>query len=126
MGDLHAGQAIAVKDGALVAVEALEGTDAMIDRAVELAGPGLTVIKRARPGQDLRLDLPTVGPETLSRLAAASGSLLAVEAGRTLVLHRSRCAELADRAGLAWLAFEGSEDALTRSEDPVSRKGGTK
>lgn len=80
------GQTIVVKDQTVVAVEAMEGTDACIRRAGEIAGAGCVVIKVARPRQDLRFDVPVVGSRTLESLKAAGAHVMAVEAGKTLLL----------------------------------------
>jgi DUF1009 family protein len=106
LADADIGQCIAVKHRAVVAVEALEGTDAAIARATALVGHGLCVIKLAARGHDPRFDLPTVGPSTLLPLIAAGGGVLAVEAGRTLVLHRDDMIDRADHANVAVLAID--------------------
>jgi DUF1009 family protein len=95
------GQCVVVKDGAVVAVEAMEGTDATIDRAAGLAGAGTTVVKAARPRQDPRFDLPVIGAGTLGRLIDARAGALAVEAGTTVVLDREEVIHLADQHGIA-------------------------
>lgn len=97
---LDIGQTVAVKDGVVVAVEALEGTDAAIRRARELAGEGLVVVKAGSPKQDRRFDLPVVGPDTIQRLREARAACLAVEAGTTLLLDRDAIIAAADAAGL--------------------------
>ena len=83
---LDLGQTIVVKHRAVVAVEAMEGTDAVIARAGQLAGPGTRVIKVAKPAQDMRFDVPVVGLPTLTAMRAAAATVLSVDAGRTLVL----------------------------------------
>lgn len=97
---LDVGQAVAVRRGVVVAVEAAEGTDAMIQRAGALAR-GVSVIKVSRPNQDPRYDLPVVGPQTIAVLADAGGAVLAVEAARTILLDRERLVAAADAAGIA-------------------------
>lgn len=95
---LDIGQAIAVKEKEVIAVEAIEGTDRLIARAGELCPQGgWTLIKVARPDQDMRFDVPTVGPHTIENLHAAGGRALVVEAGKTLLLERERLLELAGR-----------------------------
>jgi DUF1009 family protein len=98
---LDIGQAIAVKDSAVVAVEAMEGTDEMIARAGRLAGPGARILKVAKPGQDMRFDVPVVGLKTVEAMIAAGASLLSIDAGRTLVFDRPMVVDAADRAGIA-------------------------
>jgi len=90
-----------VRDRAVMALEAIEGTDAAIRRGALLGGPGVTVVKVAKPGQDPRFDLPAIGPDTLEVLVEAKAASLAVEAGRTLVVDRARVVELADAHGIA-------------------------
>ena len=88
MGELDVGQSVAVKDQAVMAVEAVEGTDLCIKRAGELCrAGGFTVVKVAKPQQDMRYDVPTVGLKTLETMAAAGGRVLAIEAGRTILLE---------------------------------------
>jgi DUF1009 family protein len=87
MGSLDVGQTVCVKDQAVLAVEAIEGTDACIRRAGDLCRQGgFTVVKVAKPQQDMRFDVPTVGTGTLESIAAAGGRVLAVEADRTILL----------------------------------------
>lgn len=85
---LDIGQTIVVKDKSVVAVEGMEGTDACIRRAGDIAGPGCVVVKVARPKQDLRFDIPVVGSRTLETLRAAGVRVLAMEAGKTLLLEK--------------------------------------
>lgn len=108
LAGLDVGQTVVVKDGAVLAVEAIEGTDAAIRRAGEIA-PGACVVKVAKPSQDPRFDVPTIGPDTLATLRDAKAALLAYEAGRTLVLDRDDLALEADSYGIA--LFGVTEDA---------------
>ena len=94
------GQTIVVKDKTVVAVEAMEGTDACIRRAGEIAGPGCVVVKVARPGQDLRFDIPVVGSRTLEALTQAGAKVLALEAGKTLLLDKETLIKEADASQL--------------------------
>jgi len=98
---LDIGQTIVVKDAAVVAVEAMEGTDAVIARAGSLAGPGTCVIKVAKPSQDMRFDVPVVGLPTIRTMERAGATVLSVDAGKTLVFDRLELIEAADRAGIA-------------------------
>jgi UDP-2,3-diacylglucosamine hydrolase len=97
---LDIGQAIAVKDKAVVAVEAMEGTDEMIARAGQLAGPGTRVVKVAKPNQDMRFDVPVVGLTTLEVMRSAGATALSIDAGRTLVIDGDRAYGAADAAGI--------------------------
>lgn len=101
MGGHDVGQSVVVKGKAVVAVEAIEGTDAAIRRGAELAGPGCCVVKVAKPSQDPRFDLPTLGAETLKTLTESRVAVLAFEAGRTVVLEPEAMAAAADAAGIA-------------------------
>jgi len=93
---LDLGQTIVVKDRAVVAVEAMEGTDAVIARAGQLAGPGTRVVKVAKPAQDMRFDVPVVGVPTLTAMRDAGATVLSVDAGRTLVLDGEAFYQYAD------------------------------
>jgi hypothetical protein len=97
---LDIGQTIAVKSAAVVAVEAMEGTDAVIVRAGQVAGAGTRIIKVAKPNQDMRFDVPVVGVSTIEAMAAAGATLLGVDAGRTLMLDGDRIVRAADAAGI--------------------------
>jgi DUF1009 family protein len=99
-GQLDIGQTIVVKDRAVLAVEAIEGTDATIRRAGEIAA-GACVLKVEKQGQDPRFDVPTIGLETIRSLVAARASVLAFEAGVTVVLDREALAREADSHGIA-------------------------
>ena len=83
---LDIGQTIAVRQQAVVAVEAMEGTDEVIARAGRLAGPGVSVVKVAKPNQDMRFDVPVIGITTVRAMQEAGASALSIDAGRTLVL----------------------------------------
>lgn len=97
---LDVGQTIVVKDRAVVAVEAMEGTDAAIARAGALAGPGTRVVKVAKPAQDMRFDVPVVGVATIDAMRAAGADALSIDAGRTLVLDGDAFVRAADAAGV--------------------------
>ena len=106
MGALDVGQAVCVKDQAVLAVEAIEGTDACIRRAGELCRQGgFTVVKVAKPQQDMRFDVPTVGVNTLETLAAAGGRILAIEADRTILLDAKVFQDAAARLRLSVVAL---------------------
>ena len=107
LGRLDVGQSVAVKNRAPLALEAIEGTDECIRRAGSLcAAGGFTVVKVAKPQQDMRFDVPTIGPGTLETMAAAGAKLLAVEAGRTIFIDEPKCIELADRHGIIIVALD--------------------
>ncbi len=94
------GQTIAVKDRAVVAVEAMEGTDEVIARAGRLAGPGVRIVKVAKPKQDMRFDVPVVGLATIQAMRAAGAVALSIDAGRTLMFDKAAVLASADDAGI--------------------------
>lgn len=98
---LDIGQTIAVKQSAVVAVEAMEGTDAVIARAGELAGPGVVLVKVAKPRQDMRFDVPIVGVPTIQAMARAGASVLSLDAGKALMFDKPAMIAAADAAGIA-------------------------
>jgi len=106
LADLEIGQVVAVKKRVVVAVEALEGTDKMIERAAAIAGPGFSVAKVGRSRQKMAVDLPAVGPETVRRLVAGKASCLGLEAGRVAFFGREEALQIAAEAGLAVLVRE--------------------
>lgn len=94
------GQTVIVKDRAVVAVEAMEGTDAAIARAGELAGAGTRVVKVAKPNQDMRFDVPIVGVSTIRAMASAGADALSVDAAKTLLIDGPDVIRAADEAGI--------------------------
>ncbi len=101
------GQSVVICERACVAVEAMEGTDAVIERASELAGGRkLTVVKRAKPNQDMRFDVPVIGPTTIRKMQRAQATCLAMEAGKTLLLERDELVAAANQAKIALWGFE--------------------
>src|SRR5688572_16712044 len=109
---LDIGQTIVVKDKAVVAVEAMEGTDATIARAGALAGAGTVVVKVAKPKQDMRFDVPVVGVPTIAAMRAAGATALSVDAGKTLLIDGpAAIVAAADEAGIAVVGRAGAEAA---------------
>ena len=98
---LDIGQTIAVKHQAVVAVEAMEGTDETIARAGHLAGDGVSIIKVAKPNQDMRFDVPIVGLATIQAMRIAGARVLSLDAGRTLIFDRDAFFASANEAGIA-------------------------
>ena len=98
---LDIGQTICVKAQAVVAVEAMEGTDETIARAGKLTGGGFAVIKVAKPNQDMRFDVPVVGVATIEQMRAAGATMLSVDAGKTLLVDGDAIVRAADDAGIA-------------------------
>jgi len=110
MGRLDIGQSVAVKDQAVLAVEAIEGTDECIRRAGSLCpAGGITVVKVAKPQQDMRFDVPTIGRSTLQTIQQAGGRVLAVEAGKTILLDAEEVIEYANQHGLVIVALEAAQ-----------------
>ncbi|KMY66445.1 hypothetical protein AAU61_14785 [Desulfocarbo indianensis] len=107
LGRLDIGQCLVLKGKVVIAVEALEGTDACIRRGGELAGPGVVVVKRCKTIQDLRFDLPSVGADTVAAMNSAGAACLCIEAGRTLVFDREAMVAAADQAGICILGRKG-------------------
>jgi DUF1009 family protein len=106
MGRLDVGQSVAVREKAVLAVEAIEGTDRAIARAGELCRRGgFVVVKVAKPQQDMRFDVPTVGCSTVETLHRAGGRVLAIEAGKTILLDPDQTIALADRYGITIVAL---------------------
>ena len=98
---LDIGQTLAVKHKAVVAVEAMEGTDEVIGRAGYLAGPGVVIVKVAKPNQDMRFDVPVIGVATIQAMRVAGARALSVDAGRTLVIDGEAVFAAANDAGIA-------------------------
>jgi DUF1009 family protein len=106
LGGVDIGQTVCVKDQAVLALEAIEGTDACIRRAGELCRRGgFTVVKVAKPRQDMRFDVPTVGIGTLESISSAGGSILAIEADRTILLDARVFREAANRLKISVVAL---------------------
>jgi len=102
IGPLDIGQAVVVQQGVVLGIEAIEGTDALLERcgAVRRSGRGGVLIKIAKPGQERRVDLPTIGPGTVQRAVTAGLSGIALEAGQSLIIDRAAVVRAADDAGL--------------------------
>ena len=104
LGELDVGQAIAVKEKEVIAVEAIEGTAVMIERAGQLCkSGGWTLIKVSKPQQDMRFDVPCVGPDTIRSLAQNGGKYLVVETEKTIIIDKSETIELANELGITIL-----------------------
>ncbi|MDD5254988.1 MAG: UDP-2,3-diacylglucosamine diphosphatase LpxI [Candidatus Omnitrophica bacterium] len=101
---LDIGQTVAVKDKAIVGVEAMEGTDNLIRRAGLIARQGMLIVKVSKPKQDMRFDIPVVGLRTIKAVIKAGGTCLTIEAGKTLFIDRKASIALADKKGIAVVA----------------------
>ncbi len=110
IGRLDIGQCVVVRDCSVMAVEAIEGTDATILRGGKLAKEQAVVVKVKKPNQDFRFDLPATGVGTIEAIASVKGSILAVEAGQSLLFDRDRMVAAADAAGIVVVGVEERED----------------
>ncbi|MCB9851940.1 MAG: LpxI family protein [Phycisphaerales bacterium] len=116
LGRLDIGQAIVVREKDVIAVEAIEGTDLMIERAAQLCpGGGWMLIKLAKPNQDMRFDVPAIGPNTIEKLVRHKAGALVVEAGKTLVIEREKTIQLANRAKLPVVGVDISTNIQEKS-----------
>ena len=106
IAELDIGQTIVVKDGAVLSVEAMEGTDMAIKRGASFSGAGAVVIKSARPLQDMRYDIPIIGRKTIKALKQAGIAVIVFSANKTLMLDRKRLVEDADSRGICMVARE--------------------
>ena len=106
MGGMDIGQSITIKDGTVLAVEAVEGTDECITRTGELCRRGgWTLVKVSKPNQDMRFDVPTIGPQTVTRVAENGGTAIVVEAEKTILVEREKTLELARKHGVTIVAL---------------------
>lgn len=107
LSELDVGQSVAVADRACIAVEAMEGTDAMLRRAASLVeGKPLRLVKASRRRKHMLFDVPVIGPKTIEVMIETNTTALAIDAGRTLLIDRSELSALADQAGLTVLAYQ--------------------
>ena len=104
MGGIDIGQTVVVKEKAIVAIEAMEGTDRAILRGGAIAREGAVVIKTSKPKQDNRFDVPVIGPKTIQTMARVKAACLCIEAGKTLIIDRERTLALADQNGITLIA----------------------
>jgi UDP-2,3-diacylglucosamine hydrolase len=118
MGALDIGQSITVRDQTILAVEAVEGTDQCIERTGQLCRRGgFTLVKVAKPQQDMRFDVPTVGPLTIQKLAEAGGTSIVIEANRTIIVDLDEVIKAANRAGIAMIARHDDASAVLLRPD---------
>jgi UDP-2,3-diacylglucosamine hydrolase len=110
IGRLDIGQTVLVKDQAVLAVEAIEGTDEAIRRGGLLCGQGAVVVKVCKPNQDLRFDLPAIGSQTIQTMKQVKAACLAVEAGKTIIIDRETVIADANKAGIAIIALQDRMD----------------
>ena len=110
IGELDIGQCIVVRDCAVLAVEAIDGTDATILRGGKLAGEKAVVVKVRKPDQDFRFDLPATGPKTIDNMISVKASVLAVEAGQSLLFDREKMLQMASEAGIVVVGLREDEN----------------
>jgi DUF1009 family protein len=103
-GGVDIGQTVVVKDKAIVAIEAMEGTDKTILRGGMIAQEGAVVVKMSKPKQDKRFDVPVIGPRTIKTMMKAKARCLAIEANKTILIDRPQCIKLANKAGICIVA----------------------
>ena len=116
MGGLDIGQTVTVKDGTVIAVEAIEGTDACIQRSGELCRRGgWTLVKVSKPQQDMRFDVPTIGPQTVQRVRDAGGKAIAIEAELTILVDREKTLQAARDAGITIVSMRDDDPAVSRN-----------
>ena len=117
IGRWDIGQSVVVKRGAVIAVEGIEGTSAAIQRGGELGGPGTIVVKVSKPQQDLRFDVPAVGPDTITTMQHVQAVVLALEAGKTLMIDKEEFLRCADICGISVVALTAEENTEQRRND---------
>ena len=110
IGRWDIGQSVVVKRGTVLAVEGVEGTNATIRRGGELGGAGTVVVKVSKPQQDLRFDVPTVGPDTIMVMHEVQATVLALEAGKTLMLDKPALLHAAETQGIGVVALTASDE----------------
>jgi DUF1009 family protein len=123
---LDIGQTIVVRHKAVVAVEAMEGTDAVIRRAGTIAGAGTRVVKVAKPTQDMRFDVPVVGVATIETMKLAGATAISIDAGRTLIVDGERFFEAANAAGIAVVGRSPASNETAPASERVGGSGGAK
>lgn len=117
MGGMDIGQSITVKDSTILAVEAVEGTDQCIERTGQLCRRGgWMLVKVSKPEQDMRFDVPTIGPQTVQRVHEGGGTAIVVEAEKTIVVEQQETAQLAKQLGITILAVRDQDEAQQSDE----------
>lgn len=121
MGGLDIGQSVTIKDGIVIAVEAIEGTDACIQRTGELCKQGgWTLVKVSKPEQDMRFDVPTIGPQTVEQVSQAGGKTIVIEANKTIVVDQDTTYRLADRLGITIASLNQPQSNQSDQSDQSS------
>lgn len=107
IGRLDIGQTVVVKNQAVMAVEAIEGTDEAIKRGGRLAGEGAVVVKVSKPNQDMRFDVPVVGSTTLKAMVEVGARILSIESKKSIILNRDKIIEESKKAGISIVGYSG-------------------
>ncbi|MEM6472295.1 MAG: UDP-2,3-diacylglucosamine diphosphatase LpxI [Planctomycetota bacterium] len=116
MGGMDIGQSITIKDGSVIAVEAVEGTDECIKRTGALCRKGgWTLVKVSKPNQDMRFDVPTIGPQTIENVAENGGCAIVIEADKTIMVRREQTLAMAKKHRITVVAFRNDAFAATKS-----------
>ncbi len=125
LGRLDIGQCVVVRQKTVLALEAIDGTDATILRGGSLAGEKAVVVKVSKPNQDLRFDVPSVGLETVKKMARVGASVLAVEAGKTLIFDKNEMISYADKTGISIVSHEFGDwaEGIKSDSERVKHKG---
>lgn len=111
IGQWDIGQSVVVKRRTVIAIEGIEGTNATIRRGGELGGAGTIIVKVSKPQQDLRFDVPAVGPETITVMQEVGANVLALEAGKTLMIEKENVLQRANECGLCIVALSADQTA---------------
>jgi len=104
MGGMDVGQTVVVKDKAILAIEAMEGTDQTIFRGGMIARANAVIVKMSKPNQDFRFDVPVIGPRTIRNMSKASAKCIAIESGKTLMIDQEKCIRLANKNNICIVA----------------------
>lgn len=116
MGAMDIGQTITIKDGTVIAVEAIEGTDACIERTGQLCRRGgWTLVKVSKPNQDMRFDVPTIGPQTVQRVRDAGGKAIVIEADKTIVVSQKETYAAAKQFGITIVAIRDGQQSVLKA-----------
>ena len=120
MGGMDIGQTITIKDGTVLAVEAIEGTDACIERTGQVCKRGgWTMVKVSKPNQDMRFDVPTIGPQTIQRVRDSGGKAIVVEAQKTIIVDQQKTIQAAKDAGITLIAVDGEAMASSNNNEII-------
>lgn len=124
MGQLDIGQSVTIRDRTVLGVEAIEGTDALIARMTAVCPRGgFTLVKVAKPHQDMRFDVPTIGLRTIEQMHRAGGSAIAIEAGKTIFVDREATLRRANQLGIALVSLKDAQADALQADAPLAQQG---